>query len=100
MDEEEDRRLAAITPEITRRSIDLLRKVVGLYPEERIAQEALDCADDILAQYGTDGLRILVMSLTGWAAVEIEKDAMASKRPLDAMVDDMMLTWLEANPET
>ena len=99
MDEEEDRRPAAITPEITRRSIDLLRKVVGLYPEERIAQEALECADDILEEYGTDGLRILVMSLTGWAAVEMEKDARASKRTLDSMIDDMMLTWLEANPE-
>ncbi|MFI1360618.1 hypothetical protein ACH4TV_44660 [Streptomyces sp. NPDC020898] len=99
MDEEEDRRLAAITPEITRRSIDLLRKVVGVYPEERIAQEALECADDILAEYGTDGLRILVMSLTGWAAVETEKDALASGRSLDSMIDDMMLTWLEANPE-
>lgn len=99
MDEEEDRRLAAITPEITRRSIDLLRKVVGVYPEERIAQEALECADDILAEYGTDGLRILVMSLTGWAAVETEKDARASGRSLDSMIDDMMLTWLEANPE-
>jgi hypothetical protein len=98
MDEEEDRRLAAIAPEISRLSIDLLRRAAGTYPEELVAKEALDCANRILAQYGTDGLRVLIMSLTCWSAVQLEINAQASGRPLQSLLDDMLLTWLEADP--
>jgi len=97
--EEEDRRLAALAPEVSRLSIALLRRSVGTFPAERVAQEALDCADDVLKRYGTDGLRVLVMSLTCWATVQVEINAHASGRPLEALLDDMQLTWLETNPE-
>ncbi|MFI6286776.1 hypothetical protein ACIBCM_18840 [Streptomyces sp. NPDC051018] len=99
MDDAEDRRLGAIAPDISRISVSLLRRVVGLYPEERIPEEALRTADEVLAEYGTDGLRVLVMSLTGWAAVEIEKDADTSGRTVEALLDDMDLTRLETNPD-
>ncbi|MER6628835.1 hypothetical protein ABT301_11405 [Streptomyces sp. NPDC000987] len=99
MDEEEDKRLAALTPEVSRLSIDLLRRAAGAYPAEEIAREALDCADHILDRYGTDGLRVLVMSLTCWATVQVEINAHASGRPLQSLLDDMLLTWLETDPE-
>ncbi|MFD3498980.1 hypothetical protein ACFWWT_07405 [Streptomyces sp. NPDC058676] len=100
MDAEEDERLAAITPEISRLSIDLLRRAAGTYPAERLAKEALEYADEIFDQYGTDGLRLLVMSLTGWAAVQLEVNAHESGRSLQSLLDDMMLTWLETETET
>ncbi|MEO3978529.1 hypothetical protein [Streptomyces sp. CAU 1734] len=96
MDEAEDRRLQAIAPDISQISVELLRKVAGAYPEERIPEEALRTADAVLERYGSDGLRVLVMSLTGWAAVEIEKDAHMSGRTIEALLDDMDLTRLEA----
>ncbi|GAA2259851.1 hypothetical protein GCM10010232_58410 [Streptomyces amakusaensis] len=99
MDEAEDRRLRAIAPDISHISVSLLRRVVGAYPEERIPEEALRTADEVLENYGTDGLRVLVMSLTGWAAVEIEKDAHMSGRTHEALLDDMDLTRLEVNPD-
>ncbi|MFD9486863.1 hypothetical protein ACFWBX_23415 [Streptomyces sp. NPDC059991] len=57
MDKDEERRLRAIAPEITRVTIDLLRTVVGLEPAERVPEEALRAADAVLAEYGSDGLR-------------------------------------------
>lgn len=99
VDEDEDRRLRAIAPDISQISISLLRRVVGLYPEERIPEEALACADEVLEKYGTDGLRLLVMSLAGWAAVEIERDAQATGRTHEALLDDIDLTRLEAHPD-
>lgn len=99
VDEDEDRRLGRIAPDISHMSIGLLRKVVGVYPEERIAEEALGAADRVLEQYGTDGLRVLVMSLTGWAAVQIEKEAQLTGRTHEALLDDMDLTRFETNPD-
>ncbi|MFJ6571854.1 hypothetical protein ACIQNU_31060 [Streptomyces sp. NPDC091292] len=99
MDEDEDRRLREIIPDISRISVALLRKVVGLHPAERIPEEALAVADEVLEEYGTDGLRVLVMSLAGWAAVEIERDAQTTGRTHEALLDDMDLTRLEANPD-
>ncbi|MFF3333379.1 hypothetical protein ACFYWX_28150 [Streptomyces sp. NPDC002888] len=99
MDKEEDQRLAALAPEISRLSIELLRRAAGTYPEERVAQEALECADDILKHHGTDGLRVLIMSLTCWSAVQLEINAHTSGRTLESLLDDMLLTWLEAKPE-
>lgn len=99
MDKDEERRLSALTPEISRTTVDLLRRVVGLEPAERIPEEALATADRILAEQGTDGLRLLAMSLTGWAAVLIEQDAKLSGRTFEAVLDDIDLTCLEANAE-
>ncbi|MYS19361.1 hypothetical protein GA0115240_10764 [Streptomyces sp. DvalAA-14] len=99
MDKDEERRLSALTPEISRATVDLLRRVVGLEPAERIPEEALATADRVLAERGTDGLRILAMSLTGWAAVLIEQDAKLSGRTFEAVLDDIDLTCLEANAE-
>ncbi|MGW4199667.1 hypothetical protein [Streptomyces sp. NPDC004726] len=99
MEEAEDRRLGAIAPDITQISVDLLRRVVGLYPEERIPEEALRTADEVLAAYGIDGLRALIMSLTGWAAVEIEKEAHTSGRTAEALLDDMDLIRLDMYPD-
>lgn len=99
MDDEEDQHLTAIAPEVSRLSIDLLRRAVGTYPAERVAQEALDCADDVLDRYGTDGLRVLAMSLACWATVQVEINAQASGRPGQSLLDDLQLTWLEAGPE-
>jgi hypothetical protein len=73
--------------------------VVGLEPAERVPEEALAVADEVLRDFGTDGLRVLVMSLAGWAAVEIERDAQVQGRSYEAVVDDIELTCLEANPE-
>ncbi|MFI9587908.1 hypothetical protein ACIHCQ_40325 [Streptomyces sp. NPDC052236] len=99
MDEDEDRRLMVVAPAISLLTVTMLRKVVGLEPAERIPEEALAVADRVLEEYGTDGLRVLVMSLTGWAAVEIERDAQLSGRTYEAVVDDIDLTCLEANPD-
>jgi hypothetical protein len=99
VDEEDDQRLSLLAPEVSRLSIGLLRRAVGTYPAERVAQEALDCADDILERYGTDGLRVLVMSLACWATVQVEINAHASGRPLESLLDDMQLTWLESGAE-
>ncbi|MFR0358941.1 hypothetical protein [Streptomyces sediminimaris] len=99
MDEEEDRHLSAIAPEVSRLSIDLLRRAVGTHPAERVAQEALECVDDILGRYGTDGLRVLAMSLACWATVQVEINAHASGRSVQSLLDDLQLTWLEAGPE-
>ncbi|MCH0563169.1 hypothetical protein [Streptomyces sp. MUM 2J] len=95
VDTDEDERLAAIAPEIIRITVSLLRRVAGLYPEERVPQEALLVADGILDRYGVDGLRLLTMTLTGWAAVEIEREAQASGRTLQSVLDEMELTRLE-----
>jgi hypothetical protein len=91
--------MRALAPVISQTTIGLLRKVVGIEPAERIPEEAMYVADDVLAKYGTDGLRLLVMSMTGWAAVEIERDAMLSGRTHEALLDDIALTCLEANPD-
>lgn len=99
MDEEDDPHLSALAPEVSRLSIDLLRRAVGSYPAERVAQEALDCADDVLDRYGPDGLRVLVMSLACWATVQVEINAHASGRPPQSLLDDLQLTWLETGPE-
>ncbi|KNB50761.1 hypothetical protein [Streptomyces caatingaensis] len=99
MDEEEDRRLRAIAPEISRRTVGLLRTVVGLEPAERVPEEAMYVADDILAKHGTDGLRSLVMSLAGWAAVGMENVAQLTGKTYEALVDEIELTCLEANPD-
>ncbi|KPI06224.1 hypothetical protein OK074_4202 [Actinobacteria bacterium OK074] len=88
----------AMTPDISGVSVRLLREVVGLYPEERIAQRAMETADDILSEYGSDGLRVLVMVLTGWAAVGIERHAMTSHRPPEALLDEMDLLRFEVDP--
>lgn len=60
----------------------------------------MDCADDVLERFGTDGLRVLVMSLGCWATVQVEINAHASGRPPESLLDDMQLTWLEADPES
>lgn len=99
MDEEEDRRLGAIAPDVSQISIALLRGVVGLYPEDRVPQEALAVADRVLEEYGTDGLRLLVISLACWAAVEIERDAHVSGRTYESILDEMELTRIEVHPD-
>jgi hypothetical protein len=99
VDADEDRRLLALVPDISQLSVALLRKVVGLHPAEQIAAEALSVADDVLEKYGTDGLRVLIMSLTGWAAVEVEREALATGRSHEALLDEMEVTRLEASPD-
>ena len=100
MDEAEDQRLSTIAPAICQTTVGMLRTVVGLEPAERVPEEALAVADRVLAEYGTDGLRVLVISLTGWAAVEIERDASLTGRSYEALLDDIELTCLEAYPES
>ncbi|MFD5267365.1 hypothetical protein [Streptomyces sp. NPDC058335] len=50
----------------------------------------------MLAGYGTDGLRLLVVGLTGWAAIGIEREAHDSGRSLEAVMDETDLVRLEA----
>jgi hypothetical protein len=88
-----------MAPAISRISVGLLREVVGLYPAERIPEKGLAVADQVLEEYGTDGLRLLIMSLTGWAAVHIERDAQLTGRTHEAVLDDIEVTCLEANPD-
>ncbi|MFI1969461.1 hypothetical protein BLA24_14530 [Streptomyces cinnamoneus] len=99
MDEDEDLRLRAIAPEISRVTIGLMRKTVGLEPAERVPEEALCVADDVLAKHGTDGLRVLIMSLAGWMTVGIENIAHLTGKTNEAVVDDIELTCMEANPD-
>lgn len=89
----------ALAPSISRISIGLLRKTVGLEPAERVPEEALAVADQVLEEHGTDGLRLLVLSLTGWASVEIERNAHLAGRSHEALLDEMELTGLEVPPE-
>ncbi|MET8244536.1 hypothetical protein ABZV31_09020 [Streptomyces sp. NPDC005202] len=93
--EDEDGRLGVMAPDIVRISMTLLRRVVGAYPEERIPQEAMAVSDEVLEKYGTEGLRILVMCLTAYAAVEIERNAQMSGRTLESLLDEMDLTRFE-----
>ncbi|MEV6549077.1 hypothetical protein AB0M57_10225 [Streptomyces sp. NPDC051597] len=99
MDKDEERRLRAIAPEISRTTIDLLRTVVGMEPAERVPEEALRAADRVLARHGPDGLRVLVMSMAGWAAIGIEANARLTGKTHEAYLDEMELTCLEANPD-
>jgi hypothetical protein len=99
VDEAEDRRLMAIAPHISRTSVALLRRVAGLEPAERVPEEALRTADEVLDRYGSDGLRVLVMSLTGWAALGVERDAQLTGRSLESVLDILDLTALESHPE-
>ncbi|WP_371650194.1 MULTISPECIES: hypothetical protein [unclassified Streptomyces] len=99
MDKDEERRLRAIAPDITRVTIDLLRTVVGLEPAERVPEEALRAADAVLAKYGSDGLRVLIMSMAGWTAVGIESNAHLTGKTHEAYLDEMELTCWEANPD-
>lgn len=99
MDKDEERRLRAIAPEITRATIDLLRTVVGIEPAERVPEEALRAADRVLARHGPDGLRVLVMSMAGWTAVGIESNARLTGKTHEACLDEMELTCLEANTD-
>lgn len=99
MNEDEDRRLRAIAPEISHTTIGLMRTVVGLEPAERVPEEALATADRVLAKHGVDGLRVFIMSLAGWMAVGIENVAMLTGKTHEAMIDDIELTCLEANPD-
>ncbi|MEC3995530.1 hypothetical protein VSR01_19145 [Actinacidiphila sp. DG2A-62] len=97
MDREDDRRLTSLAPDISRVTVDLLRRTVGLEPAEFIPQRALDTADSVLASHGTDGLRVLAISLAGWTAVLIEQNAALSGRTQEAVLDDIDLTCMEAN---
>ncbi|MFC5720723.1 hypothetical protein ACFP1Z_11165 [Streptomyces gamaensis] len=99
MDEEEGRRLRAIAPEITRVTIGLMRTVIGLEPAERVPEEAQRVADKVLAEHGTDGLRVLIMSLAGWMAVGMENVAQLTGQTYEAVVDSVELTCMEANPD-
>ncbi|MDJ0383124.1 hypothetical protein [Streptomyces sp. G-G2] len=97
MDRDEDMRLARITPEISRRTITLLRELAGLEPPERVPEDAMVLADAILAEHGTDGLRVLVMTLSAWATAQIENVAELSRRSHEAVLDAMELACLEAD---
>ncbi|MBW5483892.1 hypothetical protein [Streptomyces bambusae] len=97
MDRDEDIRLAAMTPEISRRTLALLRDLVGLEPPERVPEGAILAADEILAEHGTDGLRVLVMTLASWATAQIENVAELSGRSHEAVLDTMELACLEAD---
>ncbi|MFD8413043.1 MULTISPECIES: hypothetical protein [unclassified Streptomyces] len=99
MDEEEDLRLARMTPEISRRTLVMLRGLAGLEPPERVPEDAMAVADEILAEYGTDGLRVLVMTLASWATAQIENVAELSRRSHEAVLDAMELACLEAGAE-
>ncbi|MET9603669.1 hypothetical protein ABZZ17_01240 [Streptomyces sp. NPDC006512] len=99
MDEEEDMRLARMTPEISRRTLTMLRGLAGLEPPEQVPEDAMIVADGILADHGTDGLRVLVMTLAAWATAQIENVAELSKRSHEAVLDAMELACLEASAE-
>ncbi|RSS79239.1 hypothetical protein [Streptomyces sp. WAC06614] len=97
MDRDEDVRLARITPEISQRTMALLRSLVGLEPPERVPEGAIAVADEVFAAYGTDGLRVLVMTLASWATAQIENVAELSGRGHEAVLDSMELACLEAS---
>ncbi|MEU3061457.1 hypothetical protein AB0P12_12770 [Streptomyces subrutilus] len=99
MDDEEDMRLARMTPEISRRTLGMLRGLAGLEPPEQVPEDAMIVADSILAEYGTDGLRVLVMTLAAWATAQIESVAELSRRTHEAVLDSMELACLEAGAE-
>lgn len=99
MDEEEDMRLARLTPEISRRTLAMLRDLAGLEPPEQVPEDAMIVTDAILADYGTDGLRVLAMTLAAWATAQIESVAELSGRSHEAVLDAMELACLEANAE-
>ncbi|GGZ72193.1 hypothetical protein GCM10010371_34950 [Streptomyces subrutilus] len=92
-------RLARMTPEISRRTLGMLRGLAGLEPPEQVPEDAMIVADSILAEYGTDGLRVLVMTLAAWATAQIESVAELSRRTHEAVLDSMELACLEAGAE-
>ncbi|MFF8940725.1 hypothetical protein ACF1A5_00325 [Streptomyces sp. NPDC014864] len=85
----------AMAPDIVEISMSLLRRVAGAYPEERIPQEAQAVTDEVLEKYGMEGVRILVMCLTAYAAVEVERNAQTSGRSLESILDEMDVTRFE-----
>jgi hypothetical protein len=95
----EDQRLMALAPSISRISIDLLRQTAGLEPAESVPERAMAVANKVLEDYGTDGLRLLVVSLTVWASVEAERNAQLTGRSLEALLDEMELTGLEVHSD-
>ncbi|MFD7558111.1 MULTISPECIES: hypothetical protein [unclassified Streptomyces] len=99
MNDEEDMRLAGMTPEISLRALTMLRGLVGLEPPEQVPEDAMEVADAILAQHGTDGLRVLAMTLAAWATAQIENVAELSGRSHEAVLDAMELACLEANAD-
>ncbi|MFC9582267.1 hypothetical protein ACFVJ8_05395 [Streptomyces yangpuensis] len=99
MNEEEDMRLAGMTPEISRRTLVMLRDLAGLEPPEQVPEEAMVVADAVLAEFGTDGLRVLVMTLAAWATAQIENVAELSGRSHEAVLDAMELACMEANAD-
>lgn len=99
MNDEEDTRLARMTPEISRRTLTLLRGLAGLEPPEQVPERAMDAADEILAEHGTDGLRVLVMTLAAWATAQIGHVCELSGRTHEAVLDAMELACLEAGAE-
>ncbi|MFJ7265247.1 hypothetical protein ACIQV3_01020 [Streptomyces sp. NPDC099050] len=59
----------------------------------------MDTADEILAEHGTDGLRVLVMTLAAWATAQIGHVSELSGRTHEAVLDAMELACLEAGAE-
>ncbi|MEU5000450.1 hypothetical protein [Streptomyces sp. NPDC021622] len=73
----------------------MLRTVVGLEPPERVPTDAWDVTGRVLEESGQDGLRVLVLCLTGWATAQTERVAMLTGRSTDAVLDELDLACLE-----
>ncbi|MEW2528057.1 hypothetical protein [Streptomyces sp. NPDC047071] len=89
MDAESDRRLAALAPEISGVTAALMRSAAGAEPPERVPAEAWRVSGRVLEEHGVDGLRLLLMCLTGWAVAQTERVAMLQGRSLDAVLDEL-----------
>lgn len=97
MDAEQDHRLAALVPDISREVAELMRAVVGLEPPERVPAETWAVTERVLREYGTDGLRLLVLCLTGWATAQTERVAMLTGRTTDSVLDELDVARYEVD---
>jgi hypothetical protein len=95
MDPAEDRRIMALTPHVTPHVENLLRTVAGLEPEEEVPAQALVVTDRVLGEYGTDGLRVIILHLTVWATLGIELMARQTGVTTEAVIDRASLSWRE-----
>ncbi|MEV0502052.1 hypothetical protein AB0I84_31280 [Streptomyces spectabilis] len=89
MDRDLDGRLAVLVPEISGVTAELMRAVVGLEPPERVPTEAWRVSGRVLEKHGVEGLRLLLVCLTGWSAVQTERVAMLTGRSLEAVLDEL-----------
>ncbi|MDG4864707.1 hypothetical protein P8605_41825 [Streptomyces sp. T-3] len=89
----------AMAPHVNQMVEDLMRTVVGLDPPEQVPAEAWAASEKVLERYGTEGLQLLLVSLTGWAAAQTERAALLTGKSTEAILDELHISAREVFDE-